>query len=544
VSPTGAPLTQDESSRAPVALPAPYERVIGRYALCAPFARGGMATVHLARQISDEGFSRVVAVKRLHAHVAESKESLAMFLDEARLASRIRHSNVVPTLDVVSRDGELLIVMEYILGQSLSSLLRACQESGERMPVPIATRIAIDTLRGLHAAHVALDEEGKPLGIVHRDVSPQNILVGVDGVCRIVDFGIAKAVGRLQTTQNNKLKGKLAYMAPEQLERTRGLDGRVDLYAASIVLWEMLAARRLFKGEDEVDTFKKALGAVVPPLLEEVPDLDPRLAELAARGLARDREGRPETARAMAEELEATGLAASAAQLADWVKTVAQRELDSASSLVSALERAPSLTPDALKSIGLTSTWSESSVRQMVRASIENSEAETAQMGGEQATQTVGMPEGDSKQSRAGEKRRAVPLVAAGLLLLALGGLAWGFSSPHGETIESAASLGEPGRTATEKGEEIPRDASESKPSEEERAPENEPEPESGSEASEPVNAPVAAPPKKAASPPVNRVTRPMKKRVARPKPSPKDDCANPFTVDKDGVRVPKVHCL
>jgi eukaryotic-like serine/threonine-protein kinase len=190
---------------------------VGRYALFDALASGGMATVYLGRLTGAAGFSRTVAVKRLHPNFAKEADFVGMLVDEARLAGRIRHPNVVPTLDVVQLPDELMLVMEYVHGEALSKLLRNVAAAKAQIPLPIASSIMIGSLHGLHAAHEATDERGAPLEIIHRDVSPQNILVGVDGNPRILDFGVARATGRIQATGDGKLKGKLAYMAPEQL---------------------------------------------------------------------------------------------------------------------------------------------------------------------------------------------------------------------------------------------------------------------------------------------------------------------------------------
>jgi eukaryotic-like serine/threonine-protein kinase len=280
----------------------PSQRQIGRYVLHGKMASGGMATVHFGRLIGGAGFSRTVAIKRLHQHLAGEPEFVSTLLDEARLAARIHHPHVVPTLDVVSADGELLVVMEYVRGESLARLLKAGIQHGGRVPLPIASAIALGALQGLHAAHEATSDQGVPLGIVHRDVSPQNILVGVDGVARIIDFGVAKAAGRLQTTRDGELKGKTAYMSPEQLQE--GHATRVsDVYAMSIVLWEMLANKRLFAGENDAVVYGKALaGAKEPPSLY-APDLPAALDALVMKGLARNPDDRFATAKDMAEAL-------------------------------------------------------------------------------------------------------------------------------------------------------------------------------------------------------------------------------------------------
>ena len=212
-----------------------------------------MATVHLARQLGAAGFARIVAVKRLHERYARDPEFVAMFLDEARLVGRIRHPNVVQTLDVVAEknaDGgsELFIVMEYVHGESLVRLLAAARTKDEPVPLKIASAIMIGALQGLHAAHEAKSEAGQPLNIVHRDISPHNILVGIDGVARVLDFGVAKASERVSSTTKGEVKGKLAYMAPEQLNGGEA-DRRTDVFAAGIVFWEVLAGQRLFVAE-------------------------------------------------------------------------------------------------------------------------------------------------------------------------------------------------------------------------------------------------------------------------------------------------------
>src|SRR5258708_29137656 len=169
--------------------------VVGRYLLCDEIAAGGMATVHVGRLMGTAGFSRTVAIKRLHAQFAKDPDFVSMFLDEARLAARIRHPNVIGTLDVVALEGELFLVMEYVPGESLARLWRTTFDTGRTIPLPIISAILVGVLDGLHAAHEATDDNGEPLGIVHRDVSPHNILAGTDGIARVLDFGDAKAAG-------------------------------------------------------------------------------------------------------------------------------------------------------------------------------------------------------------------------------------------------------------------------------------------------------------------------------------------------------------
>jgi serine/threonine protein kinase len=309
---------------------------VGRYEIYAEIASGGMATVHFGRQLGHVGFARAVAIKRLHPHIARDPSFVSMFLDEARLATRIRHPNVVPTLDVVAAGGELILVMEYIHGESLARLLGTMAARKERVDPRVAVSIGVGMLEGLHAAHEAKNERGVPLEIVHRDVSPQNVLVGVDGVARVFDFGIAKAVDRLHTTQDGSLKGKIAYMSPEQLDN-EPVDRRTDVWAASVVLWEALAGRRLFVADSQAALIRVIMTKDVPPpsSMGSPPELDAVLA----RGLEKDPDERYATAREMAAALEDAFAGAAARGVARWVEEVAKSSLESRVRLLDAIDR-------------------------------------------------------------------------------------------------------------------------------------------------------------------------------------------------------------
>ena len=313
-------------------------RIVGRYAIYGEIASGGMASVHFARLTGPSGFARTVAIKRAHPHLARDADFALMFLDEARLASRIRHSNVVSTVDVLSTPDDLVLVMDYVHGESLWRLVRAAKEQNERVPVQIAAAIMIDTLHGLHAAHEATDEQGEPLGLVHRDVSPQNILVGVDGITRLVNFGIAKAAGRLHSTRDSAVKGKYAYMAPEQV-RGEPVGRLTDTYAAAIVLWELLTGERLFVGKTEAETIHKCLVARVQPPSLFVPELGAKLDEVLKKGLSREPARRYQTAREMALDIESCVPAIRPSEVGAWVTRIAGDALAARATVLAEIER-------------------------------------------------------------------------------------------------------------------------------------------------------------------------------------------------------------
>ncbi len=319
-------------------------RVIGRYVLHDEIAAGGMATVHLGRLLGPVGFSRTVAIKRLHPQFAKDPEFVSMFLDEARLASRIQHPNVISTLDVVALSSELFLVMEYVEGETLSRLIKAGQSEGKLPDPGCVVSILAGTLHGLHCAHEAKTRTGAPLEIVHRDVSPQNILVGTDGVARVLDFGVAKATMRAQTTRDGKMKGKLSYMAPEQL-LGKELDRRVDVFAAGIVLWEALCGRRLFTGSDPGGVIGKALNAPIPLPSSLREDLPKELDDIVMQALDRDRDKRYQTALAFAEDLEGLSCFELPRKVGRWVTTVCQDALARRSEQLAAVENASAVMP-------------------------------------------------------------------------------------------------------------------------------------------------------------------------------------------------------
>jgi eukaryotic-like serine/threonine-protein kinase len=332
------------------ALPAGH-RQIGRYVLHGEIASGGMATVYFGRQIGHIGFSRTVAVKRMHAQYAKQSDFISMFLDEVRIVARIRHPNVVPVLDLVAQQGELLMVVEYVHGETLSRLLREARLRAEDVPTEVIGTIIVGALDGLHAAHEAVSEQGEPLAIVHRDVSPQNIMVGADGIARVLDFGVAKATDRLQTTREGQLKGKIAYMAPEQI-RGSAVDRRTDVYAVGVVLWEALAGRRLFEADSEAVLMTKVLDEPVQPPGFFAASISRSLDDVVMKAVQRDPTLRFQTAQQMAVELEkAVGLA-TPRQVGRWVETFAQVALKVRANRVTEIESSSGPLTDPFKKLG------------------------------------------------------------------------------------------------------------------------------------------------------------------------------------------------
>jgi serine/threonine-protein kinase len=401
-------------------------RAVGRYRLYEPIAAGGTATVHYGRMLGPAGFARTVAIKMLHREHARDPEFVAMFMDEARLAARVHHPNVVQTVDVVAAEGELFLVMEYLPAVSLSQLLYAARARHERPPPPIATAIVSDVLRGLHAAHEATEEDGGPLDIVHRDVSPQNVLVGADGTARVVDFGIAKATGRAaQVTREGQIKGKFAYMAPEQITNV-GVTRQSDVFAASIVFWELLTGERLFQADSEPALLAAVLSAPIRAPSTIAAELGPELDRIVLRGLARDVSVRYASGRDMALDLEARATLASASQVGQWVESLAADDL-------------------ARRAARVTEIESESRSARVSAATILSAHPETA----DEAIEAPAVTAIPARRKRF----KALAIVGAGMLLT----IAAGFGLRLGRTTPlSAAGLAKTTSSAT-----VPRALSE-----------------------------------------------------------------------------------
>lgn len=321
---------------------------IGRYLLHRQIARGGMATIHIARLIGDEGFSRIVAAKRLHSQFAEDAEFVAMFLAEAHIASKVHHRNVVPVLDVVTSDHEVMLVQEYVHGVPLHWLLRTAYEAKTHVPINVAVSVACQVLTGLQAAHHAVDEVGMPLEIIHRDVSPQNIMIATDGTARLLDFGIAKASVVAHVTREGIFKGKLAYSAPEQIRGAATQQS--DIYSLSVALWELLVGQRLHRNvQSEAELINEIMSGQTPTITEA---LEPqrewlgqnRWKQLEAiepvllRGMAVDLDDRWNTAAEMEAALATAVTPASQTGIAGWLKNLGREFLAERDSVIASEE--------------------------------------------------------------------------------------------------------------------------------------------------------------------------------------------------------------
>jgi serine/threonine-protein kinase len=293
---------------APGSEPLPESRSLGtvgngKYRLFARIGRGGMADVLLSVAHGPVGFNKLVVVKRLRSILIDNPESVTMFLDEARLAARLNHPNVVHTYEVCEQKGIYFIAMEYLDGQPLHKLAKAAAEAGVKVKPALWARVVADALKGLHYAHELTDYNGAPLHIIHRDVSPQNIFVTYTGTVKVVDFGIAKTDLNETKTETGILKGKIAYLAPEQAQAAP-IDARVDLFAMGIVLWELLTDKRLVQG-DAASALNQILNRDFPRVRDEATDCPAELDAIAMRALERDVTKRFQSAQEMRSALEA-----------------------------------------------------------------------------------------------------------------------------------------------------------------------------------------------------------------------------------------------
>jgi serine/threonine protein kinase len=275
----------------------------GKYTIFARLGSGGMADALLAMLHGDLGFQKLVVLKRMHSSLGRDSHFVRMFLDEARLAARLSHPNVVATSEVGETDGQYFIAMEYLEGLALDRIVRKYIKLGGGIPLGFLFRVLCDSLEGLHYAHELRDFGGQPLGVVHRDVTPSNLFVTSDGMAKVLDFGIAKAATQDEATRTGMLKGKLAYMSPEQFY-SDPVDRRADLWSMGVLLWEMVTGRRLFKGSNDAVTYQNIVSMTIPSVGEYRPDAPATIDEVIHYALQRDRDQRYQDAETMRRDME------------------------------------------------------------------------------------------------------------------------------------------------------------------------------------------------------------------------------------------------
>jgi serine/threonine protein kinase len=333
---------------------------VGPYTIYGEIGSGGMASVHLGKLRSVSGFTRIVAIKRMHTELARTAEFIAMFFQEARLIGRIQHPNVVAALDCVAIDNNAMLVMEYVHGLSLNQLLRKRPE----IPFAVASSILVGAALGLHAAHEAVDDNGQNMGIVHRDVSPHNIMVGVDGVARVLDFGIAKAAEHVSQTRTGEVKGKIAYMAPEQL-LGEPIGREADVYSLGVVMWEMFAGRRLFASDIKAAAIMMRVAHSQLSSPRSVnPCITGEIEAVIMKALSRSPQDRYGSALQFALAIEACCVPSSQLMVGQWVTSTAGAELSRRSAMLTQIDlSAPGLTATPSEAAALAETVEDVTTR-------------------------------------------------------------------------------------------------------------------------------------------------------------------------------------
>lgn len=487
-------------------------RQVGRYTLHGEIASGGMATVHFGLLNGPVGFRRTVAIKKLHDSLARDPEFVAQFLDEARLAARIRHPNVVQTLDVVTEQRELLLVMEYVDGETLGKLMKATLAQKARLPIDVAVGVMAGALHGLHAAHEATTEHGEPLGIVHRDVSPQNIVVGRDGVPRVLDFGVAKATARIHSTRSGQIKGKLGYMSPEQVSAA-AVDRRTDVFAAAIVLWEALTGERLFARLDDeaASIIHRVLNHEIEPPRRIRPEIPEALERVVMRALERDMAARYRTASEFAVALEEVVQVPSALVLGRWVASVGGEALAERADTVQRIERD-----------GFDNTPSFTGKHATVSSEEEKTRIDAPAPTDGSGQTAVGAWTASHKVQR--RRNAALGIALAALLVAAfvLGVVVRGVGEPLAASASVQASAAQAAAPTTA-------------PAPSAAAPPTSAAPTSDGSAT----APSAAPSTSAAAASSAKAPR----QAAARKPALVPNCNPPYTLDAEGIRHPKPGC-
>lgn len=390
-------------------------KILGRYELLLPIAAGGMAMVWAARLKGTRGFQKIVAVKTMLPKLSEDPQFEQMFLDEASLASQIRHPNAVEILDLGEQEGILYLVMEWIEGVPLNQLMKAAKKQGG-IPAKVAVRIAMQTCAGLHAAHELKNDKGELVGLVHRDVSPQNLLVTYDGVTKVVDFGVAKATALGDgATQAGQIKGKVGYMAPEQVKGDP-IDRRVDVFALGIVLYALTTGKHPFRRESEAATMYNicAPQPVMPPR-KVVADYPEELEAVILKALAKDKDKRFASANEMLRALDSLPGELRATTDHD-VGTFVQgllgsRREERKKALAEALERA-------------NQVQAESGTRQAMHATVQEPVSTITSANGQGSVSASGLTSGELEANPFSSNRRTVAAIGVAGVLLVLSGLA------------------------------------------------------------------------------------------------------------------------
>ena len=313
-----------------------------KYRVIKRLEAGGMAEVYLGEAVSVQGFKKKVAIKRVLPHLAQNESFIEMFLDEARLSARLNHANIVSVFDISKREDTYFLIMEFVDGVNLKKIMEGMAKRKQRMRLVDAVHLCVEACRGLSYAHELADESGKPLGIVHRDISPPNIMVTRRGEVKLADFGLAKASTQLQTTDPGVVKGKFSYLCPEAAQGQE-VDARADIFAIGIVLWEMLAGKRLFWGENDYATVKLIQKANVPRLSPLNREVDEAFEEVLLKSLARDPAARFQSARefgdALSDYLFRNQRMVTAYDLANLVQLVTSEESHSTADEFSLIDR-------------------------------------------------------------------------------------------------------------------------------------------------------------------------------------------------------------
>jgi serine/threonine protein kinase len=299
--------------------------IFGRYELIELLATGGMAHIFRARLSSAEGAAKELVIKRVLPHLVQNRDFIEMFIDEARISMPLNHGNIIQVYEFGQVGQNYFLAMEYLRGRNLETVLTRLEEKGQRIPVPVALFIASEVAKGLDYAHRFRDPHDRPTGIIHRDVSPQNIMVGFHGEVKLTDFGIAKAKSRIRQTGQGIIRGKACYLSPEQAE-CADLDGRSDLFSLATVLYEMLAGVRVFEGDTEVATLQRVRQATVRPLTQLRSDVPRQVDGAVLKALSRDRSDRFDTAGAfqvvLSRALHDLDPEFTSASVADWMRTL------------------------------------------------------------------------------------------------------------------------------------------------------------------------------------------------------------------------------